>query len=183
MNRDTLQTAIETLEAQNENSQFDQVIAQMKVQLQDLQKAEEEAADEEARKEAELVKRIEEKWGLTKAQYDEVVNVYDVTSNPIENALELNNKQMKLFAHLWIENPSETLLTDYDGDFYTEEEAYDMVCNNPDDYIDINDVVNENFYNVEEEELYNKLVEMRDDEYETDEDGNILHEDEEDEVA
>ena len=182
MKTNDLINAIETLEAQNENGQYDQVINQMQVQLQDLQKAEEEA-EEEARKEAELAKRIEEEWGLTKAQYDEVVNVYDVTSNPIEDALELNNKQMKLFAHLWIENPSETLLTDYDGEIITEKEAYDMVYNNPDNYIDINDVVNDNFYNVEEEELYNKLVEMRDYEFDTDEDGNIVNEDEEDEVA
>lgn len=183
MNRDTLQTAIETLEAQNENSQFDQVIAQMKVQLQDLQKAEEEAADEEARKEAELVKRIEEKWGLTKAQYDDVINEYQATMNPIDNAFEFNNKQMKLFAHLWIVNPKERLLMDCDGLFLTEDDAYNMVYKNPWEYIDIDEIVDEKFDEVDEEELYNKLVEMRDDEYETDEDGNILHEDEEDEVA
>lgn len=182
MNIDNLQTAVETLEAQNEDGQLDQVITQMKVQLQALQKAEEEA-EEEARKEAELAKRIEEEWGLTKAQYDEVVNVYDVTSNPIEDALELNNKQMRLFAHLWVENPSETLVKDYDGEFYTEEEACDMVYENPEQYIDIHEVVNDNFDEVDEEELYNKLVEMRDDEYETDEDGNTLHEGEEDEVS
>lgn len=176
MKIENLKNAIETLGAQNVNGQFDQVINQMKVQLQDFQKAE-----EEARKETELEKRIQEEWGMTKAQYDEVMNEYSATCNPIKHALELNNKQMKLFAHLWVENPSERLLMDYDGDVLTEEGAYDMVYNNLDYYIDINEIVDDSFEEVDEEALYNKLVEMRNDEYETDEDGNILHE--EDEVA
>ena len=173
MNIENFKTAIETLEAQNENGQFDQVINQMKVQLQDLQKAE-----EEARKEAELVKRIEEKWGLTKPQYDEVIKTFKSGENPTDDAYEFNNKQLKLLAHKWA---TEKDLIDVDGEFKTLDEAIDVVENNPSYYIDFEDYIAKHFDVFDEDEIYEKMVEMRDDEYETEEDGNILHE--EDEVA
>ena len=170
-----LLSAIETLEAQNENGQFDQVINELKVQLENLQKAE-----EEARKEAELEKRIEEEWGMTKAEYDEVIKTFESGENPTDYAYEFNNRQLKLLAHKWA---TEKDLLDVDGEFKTLDEAIDAVENNPSYYIDFEDYVAEHFSVFDEDEIYEKLVEMRDDEFETDEDGNILYEDEEDEVA
>lgn len=171
MNILNLSTAIETLGAQNVNGQFDQVINQMKVQLQDLQKAE-----EEARKEAELEKRIQEEWGMTKAQYDEVIKTFESGENPTDYAYEFNDKQLKLLAHKWA---TEKELLDVDGEFKTLDEAIDAVENNPSYYIDFEDYVAEHFSVFDEDEIYEKLVEMRDDEFETDEDGNILHEEDE----
>ena len=170
-----LKNGIETLEAQNENGQFDQVINELKVQLENLQKAE-----EEARKEAELEKRIEEEWGMTKAEYDEVIKTFESGENPTDYAYEFNNRQLKLLAHKWA---TEKDLLDVDGEFKTLDEAIDAVENNPSYYIDFEDYVAEHFSVFDEDEIYEKLVEMRDDEFETDEDGNILYEDEEDEVA
>ena len=173
MKIENFKTAIETLGAQNMNGQFDQVINQMKVQLQDLQKAE-----EEARKEAELEKRIQEEWGMTKAQYDEVIKTFESGENPTDYAYEFNNRQLKLLAHKWA---TEKDLIDVYGEFKTLDEAIDVVENNPSYYIDFEDYIAKHFDVFDEDEIYEKMVEMRDDEYETDEDGNILHE--EDEVA
>ena len=166
-----LTTVVESLEAQNENGQFDQVINELKVQLHNLQQAEEKANEE-----AEL--EIKEKWGLTIKEYDEVIRAFNSDDNPTDCAYKFNNKQLKLLAHKW---GTDCVLYDVDGEFKTYDEAWDEVNNYPWDYIDIDEVINDNFSEVDEDEIYETLVELRDEEYATDENGNVVYE--EDEVA
>ena len=169
----SLKKAIETLEAQNENGQFDQVIYDMKVQLLNLQKAEKEANEEGG-----LDKLYQHVWGMTEKEFYAVVKKYQPTLNPTKDAYELNNKQMKVLAHQYYNDRN---LFWVDGEIKTRDEAYDEVVNNIDEYIDIYEFIWDNLNHVDEKDIYNALIVERDDEFETDEDGNVVYE--EDEVA
>lgn len=161
-----LKKATETLEAQNENGQFDHVINEMKVQLRNLQKAEREADEK-----AELEKRIKEEWGLTLKEYNDVICAFNTGENPTECAFEFNNKQLKLLAHKW---STDSVLYDVDGDFLTYNEAWDEVNNYPSEYLDLDEVIANNFNEIGEDEIYEKLLEIRDEEFVTDKDGNVI---------
>lgn len=164
MKTNDLRNAIETLRVQNGNGRYDEVINQLEVQFQELFKEEEE-------------KRIEEDWGLTKPQYDDVMKEVSATCNPTDDAFKFNNKQMRLFAYMFVSR--KILVKDYEGDIITCDDARKMVYDDPFNYIDIDEIVDEKFDEVDEEELYDILVELRDDEYVTDEDGNVINEEDE----
>lgn len=115
---DNLIKAIESLEAQNVNGQFDQVINEMKVQLSNLQKAEEEAKEDAEE---------QRKWGLTKKEYDDVIHAFNSRYNPTDCAYEFNNKQLKLLAHKWVTYRN---LYNVDDEFKTFDELCEYIIDN-----------------------------------------------------
>ena len=71
MQSNILQKAIESLAAQNENGQFDQLIESLNVQFQET--IGEEKRNEEA-----------QKYGLTIEQYEAVIHAYEHDDNPLD---------------------------------------------------------------------------------------------------
>ena len=159
---DNLIKAIESLEAQNVNGQFDQVINEMKVQLSNLQKAEEEAKEDAEE---------QRKWGLTKKEYDDVIHAFNSSYNPTDCAYEFNNKQLKLLAHKWVTYRN---LYNVDDEFKTFDELCEYIIDNLDCYFNIDQVIDNNFDLVDECDLYQALIDARNEEYETDENGDLV---------
>ena len=154
--------AIETLEAQKVNGQFDQVINETKVQLHNLQKAEEKAKEDAEE---------QRKWGLTKKEYDDVIHTFDYNRNPTDCAYEFNNKQLKLLAHKWVTYRNLYNVVDA---FKTFDELCEYIIDNLDYYFNIDQVIDDNFDLVDEDDLYQALIDARSEAYETDENGNLI---------
>lgn len=152
---------IETLESQNENGQFDQVIESLRVQYY-------EALDEERKNEE------AQKYGLTKEQYDEVIDAFENDDNPLDCYYEFTNAQMRLLAHKWTSNNNDLLFINDDEEVVTFEEASDYICYHPDWFFDIDEAVYDNFESVDEDTLYQRLIDARNEECETDENGELV---------
>ena len=152
---------IETLESQNENGQFDQVIESLRVQYY-------EALDEERKNEE------AQKYGLTKEQYDDVIDAFKNDDNPLDCYYEFTNAQMRLLAHKWTSNNNDLLFINDDDEVVTFEEASDYICYHPDWFFDIDEAVYDNFESVDEDTLYQRLIDARNEECETDENGELV---------
>lgn len=152
---------IETLESQNENGQFDQVIESLRVQYY-------EALDEERKNEE------AQKYGLTKEQYDDVIDAFENDDNPLDCYYEFTNAQMRLLAHKWTSNNNDLLFINDDEEVVTFEEASDYICYHPDWFFDIDEAVYDNFESVDEDTLYQRLIDARNEECETDENGELV---------
>lgn len=152
---------IETLESQNENGQFDQVIESLRVQYY-------EALDEERKNEE------AQKYGLTKEQYDDVIDAFENDDNPLDCYYEFTNAQMRLLAHKWTSNNNDLLFINDDEEVVTFEEASDYICYHPDWFFDIDEAVYDNFESVDEDTLYQRLIDARNEECDTDENGELV---------
>lgn len=144
MNSKEIEKAIETLEAQNANGQFDQVIEGLKKQLSD----------------EEPVEILMREWGLTRDEYDEVCKSFQWVKeghNPFDTDFELkNDNQLKFLAHL---------IAEY-KDYYVDEwddriespmdydELYDEIVTNAETYFDIDSKISDEFAVVSEEDIY-----------------------------
>ena len=159
MDINILSKSIEIIESQNENGQFDQVIEFLRVQSQEALK------EEQAKAEA-------LKYGLTEEQYNEVIDAFKSDSFPLDDSYQFNNAQLKLLAHKWAEDKS--LYLDDDGEVISWKDAYGLICDEPDYYIDIDQVIDDNFDLVDECDLYQALIDARNEEYETDENGDLV---------
>lgn len=152
---------IETLESQNNNGQFDQVIESLRVLYQNA------LNEEKKNKEA-------QKYGLTKEQYDEVIDAFVNDNNPLDGYYEFTNAQMKLLAHKWTSNNNDLLFINDDDEVLTLHEASDYICDHPDWFFDIDEAVYDNFESVDEDTLYQRLIDARNEECETDENGELI---------
>ena len=159
MNNNIISKSIETLMSQNENGQFDQVIEILRVQSQEALK------EEQAKAEA-------QKYGLTEEQYNEVIDAFKSDSCPLDDCYQFNNAQLKLLAHKWAEDKS--LYLDDDGEVINWNDAYGMICSCPYNYFDIDKVIDDNFVLVNEDDLYQALMDARNEVYETDANGDLV---------
>ena len=157
-----LKNAIESLEAQNVNGQFDQVINEMNVQLHNLQEAEKKAKEDAEE---------QRKWGLTKKEYDDVIHAFNYSRNPTDCAYEFNNKQLKLLAHKWV---TDSDLYIVDDEYKTYDELWEDISDNLDCYFNIDQVIDDNFDLIDEDDLYQVLIDARNEVYETDENGDLV---------
>ena len=137
MNSKEIEKAIETLEAQNANGQFDQVIDGLKKQLSD----------------EEPVEILMREWGLTRDEYDEVCKSFQWVkegNNPFDTDFELkNDNQLKFLAHL-IKEYKDYYVDDYD-------DLYDEILGNVETYFDIDEKISDEFSIVDEEDIYGFL--------------------------
>lgn len=161
MKSSIINNAIETLAAKNENGQFDQLIESLNVQFQET--IGEEKRNEEA-----------QKYGLTIEQYEAVINAFENDDNPLDCYYEFTNAQMKLLAHKWTSNSNDLLFINDDNEVLTFDEASDYVCDHPDWFFDIDEAVYDNFESVDEDMLYQKLIDARNEECEIDENGELV---------
>ena len=152
---------IETFEAQNENGQFDQEIEYLKVQFQ-------KALDEERKSEE------AQKYGLTIEQYDEVIDAFENDDNPLDGYYEFTNDQMRLLAQKWTSNNDDLLFINHDDEIVTFDEASDYICDHPDWFFDIDEAVYDNYKSVDEDMLYQRLLDARNEVCETDENGELV---------
>jgi hypothetical protein len=152
--------AIESLGAQNENGQFDQVIESLRVQFHKA--LVEEKKNEEAYK-----------YGLTIEQYDEVIDAFENDDNPLDGYYEFTNDQMKLLAHKWTSSNNDLLFIN-DDEIVTFDEASDYLCDHPDWFFDIDEAVYNNYKSVDEDTLYQRLLDARNEVCETDENGELV---------
>lgn len=146
MNSKEIAKAIETLEAQNANGQFDQVIGSLKKQLSTEEPIEIQMKE----------------WGLTRDEYDEVCKSFEWVkdgNNPFDTDFELNDNQLKFLAHLIKE------YKDYYVDEWNErvefpmdyDELYDEIVSNVETYFDIDSKIDNEFSVVSEEDIYGFL--------------------------
>lgn len=161
MDSKVLEKVIETLEAQSENGQLDQVIKSLRVQFQKA--LDEEQTNEEA-----------QKYGLTIEQYDEVIDAFEDDDNPLDCYYEFTNAQMKLLAHKWTSNNNDLLFINDDDEIVTFDEASDYICNHPNRFFDIDEAVYDNYESVDEDTLYQRLIDARNEKCETDENGELV---------
>lgn len=152
---------IETLESQNKNGQFDKVIESLRVQFHKA--LVEERKNEEA-----------QKYGLTNEQYNEVIDAFENDDNPLDCYYEFTNAQMRLLAHKWTSNNNDLLFINDDDEIVTFDEASDYICDHPDWFFDIAEAVYDNFESVDEDTLYQRLIDARNEECETDENGELV---------
>lgn len=158
MNSIILQKAIESLAAQNENGQFDQVIEHLRVLYQTVSGKNEEA----------------QKYGLTSEQYEAVIHAFEHDDNPLDCFYEFTNAQMKLLAHKWTSNRNDTLFINDDDEIMTFDEASEYICDHPDWFFDIGEAVYDKFYFVDEDTLYQRLIDARNEECEIYENGELV---------
>ena len=148
MNSKEIEKAIETLEAQNANGQFDQVIDGLKKQLSD----------------EEPVEILMREWGLTRDEYDEVCNSFQWVkegNNPFGTDFELkNDNQLKFLAHL-IKEYKDYYVDDYDDERLEHpldyDDLYDAILNDVETYFDIDEKISDEFSVVDEEDIYDIL--------------------------
>ena len=156
-----IKKSIETLEAHNENGQFDQVIDSLRDQFQAA------LAEEQTTVEA-------QKYGLTKEQYDKVIYAFENDKDPFNGYYKFTNAQMNLLAHKWATKKNEELFFDLDYNIVTFDEAYNDIRNNIDYYFDIEKEVYDNFERVDEDTLYRLLIDVRNRECQIDEKGDLV---------
>lgn len=147
MNSKEIEKAIETLEAQNANGQFDQVIEGLKKQLSD----------------EEPVEILMREWGLTRDEYDEVCKSFQWVKeghNPFDTDFELkNDNQLKFLAHL-IKEYKDYYVDDYDERIESPldyDDLYDTILNDVETYFDIDEKISDEFSIVDEEDIYGFL--------------------------
>lgn len=147
MNSKEMEKAIETLEAQNANGQFDQVIESLKKQLSD----------------EEPVEILMREWGLTRDEYDEVCKSFQWVkegNNPFSTDFELkNDNQLKFLAHL-IKEYKDYYVDDYDERIESPldyDDLYDAILNDVETYFDIDEKISDEFSIVDEEDIYDIL--------------------------
>lgn len=146
MNSKEIEKAIETLEAQNANGQFDQVIESLKKQLSD----------------EEPVEILMREWGLTRDEYDEVCKSFQWVKeghNPFDTDFELNDNQLKFLAHL-IKEYKDYYVDDYDERIESPldyDDLYDAILNDVETYFDIDEKISDEFSIVDEEDIYGFL--------------------------
>lgn len=147
MNSKEIEKAIETLEAQNANGQFDQVIESLKKQLSD----------------EEPVEILMREWGLTRDEYDEVCKSFQWVkegNNPFDTDFELkNDNQLKFLAHL-IKEYKDYYVDDYDERIESPldyDDLYDEILGNVETYFDIDEKISDEFSIVDEEDIYGFL--------------------------
>lgn len=147
MNSKEIEKAIETLEAQNANGQFDQVIEGLKKQLSD----------------EEPVEILMREWGLTRDEYDEVCKSFQWVKeghNPFDTDFELkNDNQLKFLAHL-IKEYKDYYVDDYDERIESPldyDDLYDAILNDVETYFDIDEKISDEFSVVDEEDIYGFL--------------------------
>ena len=147
MNSKEIEKAIETLEAQNANGQFDQVIESLKKQLSD----------------EEPVEILMREWGLTRDEYDEVCKSFQWVKeghNPFDTDFELkNDNQLKFLAHL-IKEYKDYYVDDYDERIESPldyDDLYDTILNDVETYFDIDEKISDEFSIVDEEDIYGFL--------------------------
>ena len=146
MNSKEIEKAIETLEAQNANGQFDQVIESLKKQLSD----------------EEPVEILMREWGLTRDEYDEVCKSFQWVkdgNNPFSTDFEMNDNQLKFLAHL-IKEYKDYYVDDYDERVESPldyDDLYDEILSNVETYFDIDEKISDEFSIVDEEDIYGFL--------------------------
>lgn len=146
MNSKEMEKAIETLEAQNANGQFDQVIESLKKQLSD----------------EEPVEILMREWGLTRDEYDEVCKSFQWVkegNNPFSTDFEMNDNQLKFLAHL-IKEYKDYYVDDYDERVESPldyDDLYDAILNDVETYFDIDEKISDEFSIVDEEDIYGFL--------------------------
>lgn len=147
MDSKEMEKAIETLEAQNANGQFDQVIESLKKQLSD----------------EEPVEILMREWGLTRDEYDEVCKSFQFVKeghNPFGTDFELkNDNQLKFLAHL-IKEYKDYYVDDYDERIESPldyDDLYDAILNDVETYFDIDEKISDEFSVVDEEDIYDIL--------------------------
>ena len=146
MNSKEMEKAIETLEAQNANGQFDQVIESLKKQLSD----------------EEPVEILMREWGLTRDEYDEVCKSFQWVkdgNNPFSTDFEMNDNQLKFLAHL-IKEYKDYYVDDYDERVESPldyDDLYDEILSNVETYFDIDEKISDEFSVVDEEDIYGFL--------------------------
>lgn len=158
MDINILSKSIETLTSHNENGLFDREIASLRVQYQ-------EALKDEQTMEA-------QKYGLTEEQYNEVIDAFKSDSFPLDDSYQFNNAQLKLLAHKWAENKSLYLSEEYGVISWNS--ACIMIYDHPERYIDIDQTIDDNFDRVDEDDLYQALIDVRNQVYETDANGDLV---------
>ena len=146
INQKEIEKAIETLEAQNANGQFDQVIESLKKQLSD----------------EEPIEILMNEWGLTRDEYDDVCKSFQWVkdgNNPFDTDFEMNDNQLKFLAHL-IKEYKDYYVDDYDERVESPldyDDLYDEILNNVETYFDIDEKISDEFYVVSEEDIYGFL--------------------------
>lgn len=147
MNSKEMEKAIETLEAQNANGQFDQVIENLKKQLSN----------------EEPVEILMREWGLTRDEYDEVCKSFQWVkegNNPFGVDFELkNDNQLKFLAHL-IKEYKDYYVDDYDERIESPldyDDLYDEILNDVETYFDIDEKISDEFSIVSEDYIYDIL--------------------------
>ena len=147
MNVKEIEKAIETLEAQNANGQFDQVIESLKKQMSNEYP----------------VEILMKEWGLTRDEYDEVCKSFEWVkegNNPFDTDFELkNDNQLKFLAHL-ISEYKDYYIDEYDDERFEHpldyDDLYDEIVSNVETYFDIDEKIDE-FSIVSEDYIYDIL--------------------------
>ena len=144
--KEEISRAIDVLKFNNVNGQFDQIIESMESQLTA----------------SNAVSILLEEWNLTQEEYDRVVESFEWVkdgNNPFDTDFQMNDNQLKFFAHL---------IKEY-KDYYTDEwndrietpmdydNLYSEILQNVETYFDIDEKISEEFSKVNEEDIYDIL--------------------------